>query len=596
MQLNSDENTINNRIAFAATGALAGMCLWLLVEYLDELIHNTRLYTFVFASTLGFFSSLLAIMGPVAFGRSVRSAFVVAIPAATLLMLASFRFADIEDFLQTGHPLVAFALLISIPLPFLIVKERQSGDWRDYESLFDQAWSIVVRYAAAWLFVAVFWSVVYLSDALLQIVDLEIIEELLRFDPVPFVLTGAALGVALAVVDELSDYVTPYLLLRLLRLLLPVFLVVVGVFIIALPVRGLSELFGGFSTAAILMAIAIGAISLISTAVDRNDLEAVHHRMMSFAVRGLIVMNPVIAFLAVYAIWLRVAQYGWTPDRFAAAIAGGIILSYAVAYVVVTMTRAGWMERIRRINIYLALAVLILTALFLSPVLNVQKLSVASQISRFEAGRTNVADLDLWAIRHDWGSAGVEGIARLSALIDHPDAERLQERLVALETSNGRYAFDLVSDQKATQPARSELRSQIPVFAIPGGGSAALPAGVLNDIPTVQINQLQAGCARTTPGGEKGCAIVAIDLVPTANGREYLVLFMLGNHRLQLFAVKLLENGQYQIDYSPRNMTAHGHLNLDASLIDALHVGEAETKPSGINLLSIGNAEIFIQP
>ena len=82
---------------------------------------------------------------------------------------------------------------------------------------------------------------------------MEIISDLLDIDGVPFVLTGLVLGLAIAVVNELSDYVSPYLILQLLRLLLPVLVVVMAVFIVALPFRGLSGLFGGLSAAATLM-------------------------------------------------------------------------------------------------------------------------------------------------------------------------------------------------------------------------------------------------------------------------------------------------------------------------------------------------------
>lgn len=591
-----DDISINNRLAFTLTGAMAGLCFWALIEYLDRVVDNTRLYAFTFAATLAFFASLLAMMGPVRWARAIRGAFVTAVFPAALLVVASYRFADVEDYLQTGHPIVAYVLLFTLPVPFLIALERGRDGWRDYAALFDHAWSIVVRYAAAWLFVAVFWSVIYLSDALLQIVGLDIIEDLLQFDPVPFVLTGAALGVALAVVDELSDYVTPYLLLRLMRLLLPVFLVVVAVFIVALPIRGLSDLFGGFSTAAILMSIAIGSITLISTAIDRNNEEAVQGKLMLYGVQGLIVMTPVIAFLAVYAIWVRVEQYGWSPDRFAAAISGCVLFVYAACYLVVTVLRVNWMERLRQVNIFLAIGVIALAALFLTPVLDVQRMSAQSQVSRFMDGRTDVEVLDLWAIKHDWGVAGQNVIADLSALTDHPQAERLQERLVAAEKSNSRYEYTAQVENDAAEPARNDLRAIIPVFAIPGGGAAALPKQVLESIPSLQVKQLQAGCARKTPGDAPGCVIVAVDLVPTSSGREYLAIFMLGKDRVQMFAMKQLNDDQYQIDHSVRDLGGSPVWDFDSGLIDAIHAGSVSVKPSGINALSIGGQDIIVSP
>ena len=74
------------------------------------------------------------------------------------------------------------------------------------------------------------------------------------------------LVLALAVVTELSDYVSPFLILRLLRLMLPPVLLVLAVFLLALPLRGLSGLFGGLSAAATLLAmVAAGATATTRT-------------------------------------------------------------------------------------------------------------------------------------------------------------------------------------------------------------------------------------------------------------------------------------------------------------------------------------------
>ncbi len=604
MRSDSENEATNNRIVMVILGALAGLSLWLLIDYLDEVITNSRLYTLLFAFTLAFFGSLLALIGPLRFRRAVRAAAIVAVPASVLLFMAGFRFGQREDFLQTGHPVIAFLVLVALPLPFMIARERMAGNWRDYEALFDHAWSIVMRYAAGWLFVAVFWGVVRLSDALLQLVGVEIIEVLLRIDPAPYIMTGAVLGVALAVLDELPDYVTPFLLLRFLRLLLPVFLVVVAVFILALPFRGVSGLFGGLSAAATLMAIAIGSITLISAAVDRNDGDAVQSPMMRGGVQALVAMTPVIAGLALYAVWLRVDQYGWTPDRFAAAIMGVAILAYALSYAFAVFPKAAWMRRIRTANVYLALGVLALAALFLSPVLNVQEMSVRSQLSRFESGRTGAGALDIWTIRHHWGLAGAAAIAGLSTMTDHPEAGRLQQLLAALEAAESpsefrRAAGNAVGNavgNDAAQREHSGLHSSMPVYGVPGGAAATLPARVLDDIPPPQLRQMQAGCLRKTPEGAPGCVIVAADLVPTAVGREYLALFMPGDGPVQMFAMVQTPDGGYRIDHSLRDLMREAGAFADASIIDAIRAGVADTRPSGVRILSVGNSEIFIQP
>ena len=84
---------------------------------------------------------------------------------------------------------------------------------RHYPALFLESWGVVVRYGAAWVFTGLFWLVIFLSDQLLQIVGVTVIEWILDFEPAPFLLTGLSFGVAIAVVDELSDYVSPNLVL-----------------------------------------------------------------------------------------------------------------------------------------------------------------------------------------------------------------------------------------------------------------------------------------------------------------------------------------------------------------------------------------------
>ena len=97
-----------------------------------------------------------------------------------------------------------------------------------------------------------------------------VIEALIDIDPARPVITGAIFGLAIVVTYELSDMISPQLILRLLRLLLPMITVVVAVFVIALPFRGLSNLFGSLSAGAVMIGMAITATSLVSAAIARQ--------------------------------------------------------------------------------------------------------------------------------------------------------------------------------------------------------------------------------------------------------------------------------------------------------------------------------------
>ncbi|MEY8837405.1 DUF4153 domain-containing protein, partial [Cribrihabitans sp. XS_ASV171] len=119
----------------------------------------------------------------------------------------------------------------------------------------------------------------------LELVEIDLLEKLFRTDWLAFALSGAVLGLALAVLHELRDRLSPFLVLRLTRLLVPVLLAVVAVFLVALPLRGLSRLFGEFSSAGTLMSVTIAAITLISTALDRDRAHEVESPGLRLATR-----------------------------------------------------------------------------------------------------------------------------------------------------------------------------------------------------------------------------------------------------------------------------------------------------------------------
>jgi len=583
-----------DRIGLAIAGALAGLSLWLLIDVLDDLIDNRHLHLFVFAVAGAFFATLLAMTGPLPMRRAAPAALGVALPAAALLTWGSYRFVSLDDYLSTVHPLLAFAVITAVPLPFLIAWLRGGEAWNFYPALFNHAWNIVVRYAAAWLFVGVFWGVVYLSDALFQIVGLQIIEDLLEIDWVPYVLTGTVLGLAIAVVNELSDYVSPYLILRLLRLLLPVVLVVVPVFVAALPFRGLSGLFGGLSVAATLLAMAAGVATLVTTALDQSDEEAVASRPMRLFTQALALMLPVIAVLGAYAVWLRIAQYGWTPDRLVAACVAAFGVAYAAVYALAVLFRSGWMARIRAANVWLALALVAVAALWLTPVLNPQRISAASQLARFEAGKTPVDQLDLWEIGREWGIAGEAALARLAAMQTHPDFAALQVRLARLAEAGSKYDYT----QGNTQTGQADTRAAI-VAALPQRpGPAADPeraSDLLTELRDFELTALRTACERRTAAGNPACVLIYLEVQPGRAGEEELLVYAQRPGNVNAIAFGSAGQGRARLD-TPYTISGSGLRRMGDAAIDALIAGDYALEPARMQVLHLKDSILFIGP
>ncbi len=587
-----NEGSNTTRLIMMVAGALGGLGLWLLVDVLDDIVVNQRLHMVLIAALGSYFTAFLAFAGPMA----VRQAALVALPFAILppllLFWISFRYDTGGEALENSFAPLAFAMLVSLSLPFVIAHRVSPRGWRDYPALFNHAWGIVVRYLVALVFVGLFWGVIFLSNALFDLVGITWIDDLLDIDVVPYLLTGGALGLAIAVVNELTDYVSPHLIFRLLRLLLPIFTVVVMVFVIALPLRGLDGVFRGLSEATVLMSIAIFALTLITVAVATSTEEAVTGRIMRGAVMVLSALLPVVAGLAAYAVWLRVDQYGWTPVRLLALLIAALLLAYGVIYALSVLRRGAWMERIRNANTIMALVVIALSVLWQTPLLNAERISANSQFARFAAGDTALEDLDLWEIGREWGRPGQAVIARLAAM-DHADQAALDLRLARLEEANSRYDMRRADRQQTVVVEEQEIATLIPV--LPAG--ATLPEGSIQSLNGGTRRSISEGCAQQTEGGNPGCLAILADLIPENSGDEMVIAYLTPEGKMALVTLSPeLHGAGYRQSGHARNQSGVAIGHLEAATLDRLHGGAFSIAPSGLNVLTFDDISIFINP
>ena len=513
------------RIRLALTGALGGAALWAAIQAADRnwLGDFSALALFVFLTTA--FGAVLALAGPIGLGRAVPRGLALGVLVGALTWLAALRFDTVDQLLFGAIPLLALFTLATLPLPFLIAQVRSR--WNDYPVLFLEAWSIVLRFAAAGAFTGLVWLVIFLSDELLQIVGIGIIGRLLADQLVALALTGAILGLGMAVIHDLADLLSPYVVLRVFRLFLPVVLGVMVVFLIALPFRGLDGLVSGLSPATLLLTMVGGGIALVSIAIDQADADATQSPLLIRCTQGLALILPVVAGLALWAVWLRVADRGWSPERLFVVLVAAVGLVYGLVYAVSVLRGAGWMERIRQGNIRVALAVLGLAALWLTPVLNAERISAASQVSRFEA--LGVEALDPGALR-SWGKPGAAALAVLEAKATEPG----QEALAAVLAGE-------LARQADNRPALvAELAALLPVQPTSATGMRDV---ILGAAEAFQLQDWLQVCRVQLETGQPGCLMVVADLLPLRPGEEAMLFLQRSVDYIEVSGLYLDDSG-----------------------------------------------------
>jgi len=588
MTVSASMQMVQRRIMLFCLGAISGLALWQLAENWDNPALSPALYLALF-SFIGSYATLaLALCGPLPMRRALPGALILALPFTGLISLGGLRYDLATDVLDQPILISVSLLFLLLATPFLLVGLQDRRAWRDYAALFEAAWALTIRYLSGWAFVSLFWLMMFLSNALLELVDVEIIQWIIDIEWLVFALSGGVLGLAMAVVFELRTTVSPFLLLRLLRLLVVPVLAVVALFLAAIPLRGLSQVFGEFSAAATLMSVAMVMITLIAVVLERDDARMRDSFTISHSTQALALLLPLVTGLAAWSIWLRVAEYGWTPDRVLATCASGVLLGYGLLYALAVLRRLGWSKRIRRINVGLALVTIAISAAFLTPLLNTDKISANSQVVRYLDGRLPLEELPLWEMHNKWGRSGQ---AAIMALEKRPGglSPELAEQLIKLQNADSQWEFANGEQDDRLDTLKAELVAALTVRPI----GQELDIEDLHGLQVYQLSPWVAGCRRSLSDGRPACVLVIDEFVP-AVPRHGVVLYSSGDgsgsanlNHVVLYDVDVADvNGAEVIESEEPSV-------LKITAIESILDGNYSVGPSSLQALYVDGFEIM---
>ena len=292
--------------------------------------------------------------------------------------------------------------LIACFKALMYLQQWAGGRPTDYDALFACSWRnfLVAGLAAAVTFGV--HAVLYLWGLLFSAIGIEFFRELFGRDWFLFPVLAVAFGVGVLIFRRLVNLIDGItgLLEGLMRLLLPLAVAVVTVFLATLPFTGLAPLWEtGNGTELLLW---LNALVLFSVnAVYQTGRDAPYPPAVHRALCPGVALLPVLCALALYGLSLRVGQYGWSVERCWAMTVCALLAMFSTGYAWCIVRRRGdWPQSLGRVNRTLGWVVLALMLLVNSPLLDFRSISLASQLRRVDTGEIDLRDFDFHYARH----------------------------------------------------------------------------------------------------------------------------------------------------------------------------------------------------
>ena len=410
--------------------------------------------------------------------------------------------------LQAGLAFAAAGLVISyVALAFFQTwQETRDGSF-PYEQLFSHAWTNALLVGVAVLFTGAVWAVLGLWAGLFQLVNLHFFKDLFTARSFGYLFTGAAFGLSIALAKEYHRIILALrgLALTLCRFLAPILAVAAILFLVVLPFTGLAPLWKTGAATPILLSVSAAGILFVNAVVQYGQEESGFPLWAKYPVAAQMALLPIFAVLAFYSTWLRIHQYGLTPQRVYAMLLIVIVGVHAVTYSYsVLRYRMAWGESLVRLNPNLARISVLLALLVHLPLIDPYHLSARDQFSRLAHGTIKVADFDFGAMKFHFGDPGRAMLAHIETDQTLPYRVAIDEKLAVLKEAKTYYDWE-AGNRAAAQAATVDADLDSHFFVHPD--KASLPEGLLAYMIQRQ-GALMTICGRD---GRTRCALVTLD-------------------------------------------------------------------------------------
>ncbi|WP_395300903.1 DUF4153 domain-containing protein [Enterobacter sp. ECC-175] len=420
---------------------------------------------------------------------------------------------DVRDaVLLFGFHLMLMTLFM---LPWLQRRLAAASAASFYSDFYARNWHNALTLMVIFVSNGLFWLVLFLWAELFKLIGIPFFERLF-FD------TGWFIAVSLGVVSASAAVlarVQGRLIVALQNLLtliatglLPLMAALALLFIAALPFVGFDTISARISAAGLLTTLALLLLFLVTIVWHPQRRALPYYAPLRGLIQLAVMIAPVYPLLAGWALWLRISQYGWSPERLYGVLITTVALVWAAGFCAsVIFTRREPQKLQGGIVPATGLLSLVFLILIHTPVLDPWRISVNSHMARYHEGRITADQVSLYML----SSSGRKGREAMKTLQNDPQFTASPKRLREL---NG-----LLTGNAGNSATAATLENDIQIAPGTPRPDDALWQAMLKEqyrFDTCSIEQ-------------KNCLLMAMDL--NGDGRPEAVVYQFSAHTITAF-------------------------------------------------------------
>lgn len=348
------------------------------------------------------------------------------------------------DKVASGSLFFAFAVtMIIAAFKFLMYAQQFSSDSKiSYSNLFRLSWRNFLTLALSGAFTLSFCGILMLWAALFQLIKIDLFSEIFRQEWFLYPVLAVVNGFGVIILRDQSKVIDVLTRVQqaLMKYLLLILILISIIFICALPITGLSDLWETRAGSTIILWMQALILFFVNAVYQDEAHERPYPLFLHRFVYGGVLLLPLYSAISFYGLFLRIEQYGWTVGRSWGVLIWAVFALFSLGYLYgIIRRRDDWIVNLSWVNIRMGLLVLFCMLMVNTPLLDFRKISVISQMARLEVGKVSYEKFDYSYFRRHLGAPGYQALQSLKTDLkdSHPEiASKIEDIYDSTEQSS----------------------------------------------------------------------------------------------------------------------------------------------------------------